>query len=315
MKKSEARITCRENANRFPEFKCIELEDRDIISRYAHAYELTSCEYSFANLYSWKDVHQRSWSLHSDRLLILDISNDDLFLPAGPSPTTDDLVYLSRELKNRGMSGNVTLVPEAYIASHPDLEKHYRIKAQRDAADYIYSVEKLTALKGRKLQKKKNLISQFKRTWPDYTVVPVAGEVITACRKLAQGLLARNLKISRSIREENTALVRALAEFDQVGLEGLALLAGGKLAAFSIFSQLNDDMVDIHFEKSDPTFKGAAQVINHETAAFLSPRCRFVNREQDLGIEGLRQAKRSYDPERIDSPHKLYYRTQSVDIL
>ena len=59
MKKSEAKITCRENANRFPEFKCIDLEDRDILSRYTREYGLTSCEYSFANLYSWKDVHQR----------------------------------------------------------------------------------------------------------------------------------------------------------------------------------------------------------------------------------------------------------------
>ncbi len=309
MKKSEAAITCRERTSRFPEFKCIELEDHEIISRYAHDYALTSCEYSFANLYSWKDVHQRSWCLHRDLLLILDITNDNLFLPAGENLTTGDLVHLSGELKKLGLSGNVTMVPEAYLERHPDLEKYYRIEKQRDAADYIYSVEKLTTLKGRKLQKKKNLISQFRRAWPDHTVAPIAGEIKTACRKLAQDLLARNLKISRSIREEHTALGRALTEFDRIGFEGLALFTAGKLAAFSIFSRLNADMYDIHFEKADPAFKGAAQVINYETAAHLSTRCRFVNREQDLGIEGLRQAKRSYDPERIESPYKLHYRT------
>jgi hypothetical protein len=308
MKKSATSITCRKSASRFPDFKCIEIEDRDIIAGYARDFGLTSCEYSFANLYSWKDVHQRSWSLYHDRLLVLDITNDNLFLPAGKSLGTRDLVYLSRELQGRGMSGNVTMVPEAFVESHPDLAQHYRIEKQRHAADYIYAVEKLIALKGRKLQKKKNLISQFKRACPDYTVVPVAGKLITACRKLAQELLARNLKISRSIREEHTALGRALTEFDRIGFEGLALLTAGKLAAFSIFSRLNDDMVDIHFEKSDPDFKGAAQVINYETAAHLAQCCRFFNREQDLGIEGLRQAKRSYDPERIESPYKLHYR-------
>jgi len=305
MKKSEARITCRENANRFPEFKCVDLEDRDIISRYAHEYGLTSCEYSFANLYSWKDVHQRSWSLYHDRLLILDITNDGLFLPVGKSLTTDNLVYLSRELQKRGMSGDISQVTEGFIQNRPDLEKHYRIEQQRDAADYIYAVSSLTSLTGRKLQKKKNLISQFKRAWPDYEVVPVTGENKAECRKLAQDLLARNLKISRSIREEHAALSRALTEFDHIGFEGLALVVAGQLAAFSIFSRLNIDMYDIHFEKADPAFKGAAQVINHETAAHLAPHCRFLNREQDLGIAGLRQAKRSYAPARIESPFKL----------
>ncbi len=311
MKKQATAITCGESASRFPEFKCIEIEDREIISRYAREYGLTSCEYSFANLYSWKDVHQRSWSLHRDRLLILDITNDNLFLPAGKSFGTRELVYLSHELKKRGMSGNVTMVPEAYIEQHPTLEKHYSIEKRRDHADYIYSVEKLTALKGRKLHKKKNLIAQFKRSWPDYTVVPVAGEVKHACRKLAQSLLARNLKISRSIREEHMALQRAFSNFDEIGFEGLALLVDGSLAAFSAFSRLNDGMYDIHFEKSDPAYKGAAQVVNYETAVFLTPRCEYVNREQDLGIEGLRQAKRSYDPERIESPYTLIYHPES----
>ena len=308
MKKSEAAVTCRESDSRFPEFKCIELEDRAVITRFAQEYALESCEYSFTNLYSWKDVHQRSWCLHDNRLLILDITNDSLFLPAGENLFAGDLAHLSGELEKRGLSGNVSLVPETFIENNPDLAQYYRIEAQRDAADYIYSVEKLSTLRGRKLQKKKNLISQFQRAWPDYRIVPVEGELKEACRKLAHDLLARNMKISRSIREEHTALGRALSHFEAAGCEGLALLAAGKLAAFSIFSRLNADMVDIHFEKADPAFKGAAQVINYETARFLSPHCRWFNREQDLGIAGLRQAKRSYDPERIVAPYTLYFR-------
>ena len=83
MKKSEAAINCREKAGRFPEFKCFELEDREFIANFVRQFGMTSCEYSFANLYSWKDVHKRSWTLYRDRLLILDITNDDLFLPVG----------------------------------------------------------------------------------------------------------------------------------------------------------------------------------------------------------------------------------------
>lgn len=305
MKKSEAAITCGAKANRFPQFKCIELEDRKLLTGFAHKYGLTSCEYSFANLYSWQDVHQRSWSVYQEHLLILDISNDDLFFPAGREMHPENLAALSKELQNHGMSGNVTMVPEAYIQHYPDLKTYYRIADQRDAADYIYDVEKLAALQGRKLQKKKNLIAQFKRTYPDYRVVPLSGDIRTACWKLAQDLLARNLQISRSIREEHTAMGRALAEFEDIGFGGLALLVADTPVAFSVFSPLNRDMYDIHFEKADPTCKGAAQVINHATAVHLTPLCRYLNREQDLGIAGLRQAKRSYDPARIEVPYKL----------
>ncbi len=311
MKKHAAKTISRKITHSFPEFKDIELEDREIISGYARDFGITSCEYSFANLYSWREVHHRTWSLYRNRLLILDNTNDGLFLPAGESLATSDLVYLSGELKKRGMSGNVIFVPKAYLETHPDLEKYYSVEKIRDFADYIYSVQKLTALKGKKLQKKKNLISQFKRSYPGYAVVPVIGELKQTCQKLAQTLLARNLRISRSIREEHLALRRAFANLDEAGFEGLALIVAGKLVAFSAFSRLNAAMYDIHFEKSDPAYKGAAQVINHETAEFLSPRCTFVNREQDLGIEGLRQAKRSYDPDQIVSPHKLHYRPES----
>ena len=306
MKKSEAAINCREKAGRFPEFKCFELEDLEFIANFVRQYGMTSCEYSFANLYSWKDVHKRSWTLYRDRLLILDITSDDLFLPVGRRLPTENLVYLSRELQKKGMSGDITMVPERYIQSQPDLADHYRIEQQKNAAEYIYAVDRLAVLKGRKLHKKRNLIAQFKRAWPDYRVVPVTGEIKTACRKLAQGLLARNLKISRSIREEHTALGRALDDFDPIGFEGLALFVADRLVAFSIFSRLNDNMYDIHFEKADPKFKGAAQVINQATATHLSSNCRFLNREQDLGIEGLRQAKRSYEPVRIEAPYKLH---------
>jgi uncharacterized protein len=308
MKKHATHITSHKPAHSFPEFKDIEVEDRPIISGYGRDFGITSCEYSFANLYCWQPVHHRVWSLYRNRLLILDQTNDGLFLPAGEALDTADLVYLSGELQKRGMSGNVTQVSGDYVKAHPDLREHYSIERQRDFADYIYATQKLITLSGKKLHKKKNLISQFRRSWPEYTVAPIDADLKRACRKLAQTLLAQNAQISRTIREEQLALRRAFSHFDEAGLEGLALLVSGKLVAFSVFSRLNSDMFDIHFEKSDPAFKGAAQVINYETARHLAPRCRFVNREQDIGIEGLRQAKRSYDPERIASPYRLNFK-------
>lgn len=308
MKKSQVAIIRSKGTSHFPEFKTIELDDRDTISRFSIEYGLTSCEYSFANLYSWKDVHLRLWSLYRGRLLVLDNGSGDLFLPAGDTFSTADLVRLSGELRGIGLSGDIALVPGEFIASHPDLANHYTLQKNIDFADYIYATRKLTELKGKKLHKKKNLISQFQRTYPDYATVPVSPDLIPVCRRLAQKLLARKSMVSRTIGEEHLALKRALADFEKIGFEGLALLVAGKPVAFSVFSRLNNDMMDIHFEKADPAYKGAAQIINYETAALLGDRCRFLNREQDMGIPGLRQAKRSYDPERIETPYKLKFK-------
>jgi len=87
--------------------------------------------------------------------------------------------------------------------------------------------------------------------------------------------------------------------------EGGILQINGRLIAFSIFSRLNRETADVHFEKSDTTVKGAAQVINQETARSLAGRFSWINREQDLGIDGLRQAKRSYMPDQILMPYTL----------
>jgi hypothetical protein len=93
--------------------------------------------------------------------------------------------------------------------------------------------------------------------------------------------------------------------FTELGLQGVKISRGDDMVAFSIFSPLNANMVDVHFEKFDPEVKGSSQVINWETAKFLSGKYKYINREQDLGIEGLRRAKQSYDPEYIVSAYFL----------
>ncbi|MBF0300261.1 MAG: DUF2156 domain-containing protein, partial [Oligoflexia bacterium] len=99
--------------------------------------------------------------------------------------------------------------------------------------------------------------------------------------------------------KEELALKKALLYFKELELEGLLLYSSvaGEVQAFTIFSKLNDDTADIHFEKSNIEIHGASQIINWETAKYLANRYKFLNREQDLGILGLRQAKKSYAPE------------------
>jgi hypothetical protein len=230
-------------------------------------------------------------------------------MPVGEVFSTKELVEISETLKQLGLSGNIALVPQEYVDVNPDLQNHYQITYERDFADYIYCVQKLCDLKGPKLQKKKNLISQFKRLYPNARVDIMTRELREKALKLNEKILKTNREINRTIREEQSAIKEAFRAFDDIGMEGLVLSVGTEPVAFSVFSRLNRFMYDIHFEKSDHTIKGAAQVINHETALHLAEKCEYINREQDLGLQGLRQAKLSYEPELVDTTAMLSYKS------
>jgi len=116
-------------------------------------------------------------------------------------------------------------------------------------------------------------------------------------------------KPAKDLEDEFTAIERAFENFDRLGFEGIALWVKNRLVAFCVFSRLNHDTYNIQFEKSDIAFKGAAQVINQETTKYLRNKCVYLNREQDLGIKGLRQAKLSYEPERLIVPQTLIFKT------
>ena len=160
------------------------------------------------------------------------------------------------------------------------------------------SVEKLAELRGGKLSKKKNLISQFKRLYPDYQVVSYTPEQMPSCRELCRQWTSHH-KQNETILEEEDALSRSFESSGALGLEGVCLYAGGKLAAFSFWTRLDSRTCDEHYEKADPSFKGGAQMVNQAGMCLMREKYEFVNREQDLGIEGLRQSKLSYVPDQI----------------
>jgi hypothetical protein len=142
-------------------------------------------------------------------------------------------------------------------------------------------------------------VSQFKKYYPNHEVKPITGDLIEKTSDYARQLFLNHKDVSETLTEEFQALNRAFKFFEDLHLEGLMLLVNDQPVAFSIFSRLNPTTYDIHFEKADLAIKGAAQMINHETAKCLTNKCDYINREQDLGIPGLRQAKLSYDPDGI----------------
>ena len=292
----------------FPDFKMFSSKDRNLIHGFLDQYDQVSCEYSFFNLFCWQKEYGLCFCLYKDRLLILDKKDNYFLMPLGKTLAPKKLAELSQNMKHLGKACNIALVPHEYLESNPKIKKYYSAAPQKDSDEYIYSVKKLADLKGKKLQKKKNLISQFKKKYPDFCVKRIQGPLIKKSLTLARNILDTSKGLIKTLLEEHSALEQALSIINGSLMDGLAITVEGKVVAFSIFSRLTPSTYDIHFEKSDLSFKGAAQVINHETAKYLKDKCEYINREQDLGIKGLRQAKLSWDPHILFNPFLLAFR-------
>jgi hypothetical protein len=291
----------------YPDFRMFSLKDRRLIQELLDQYQPLSCEYSFFNNFCWQKEYDLSFSLYKERLVILDKKDNYFLMPLGKPLSPKMLAELSHDMKHLKKASDIAIVPQEYLLENPEINKYYSAAPQKNSDEYIYSVKKLSDLKGKKLQKKKNLISQFKRNYPAFDVKKIQGPLIKHSLELTQSILNASKKKVKTLQMEYAALEQALDIIDSSRMDGLAITVDEKLVAFSIFSRLTPSTYDIHFEKSDLSFKGAAQVINHETAKYLQGKCEYVNREQDLGIKGLRQAKQSWDPHLVFKPYLLSF--------
>jgi hypothetical protein len=301
----------------YPVLKRLDHSDRELICCYAEKYNQFSCEYSYPSLHLWHDIYQYKLSFFNEWLIVFDTQSDFILMPMGENITLPGLLELSMRLNQDGYSGDISNVPPEFIVAQPELSYHFDIENERELAEYIYSTEKLFTLSGKKLRKKKNLISQFCRNFPDYRVKSMDAAVRKDCLAMMESMLAERGADNKSVLEESIVIKKGFESFDTMQLEGIAIYIGNdiesRVICFSVYSRLNKDVFTIHFEKADYSFCGAAQIINWETAKALKDKCRYINREQDLGIPGLRQAKLSYEPELIYPSYFLSFKGIATD--
>jgi hypothetical protein len=171
-------------------------------------------------------------------------------------------------------------------------ERGIEISEDRDNFDYLYLREELAALSGKRFHKKKNLVNAFMNAWPEHEQRFLEPRLIHD----AQSVLER-WREDKGEDGDYFATKEALEHFSVFNLQGAIYYAGGKPAAFCLGESVaNGTMFTIHFEKALEQYKGIYQYMNQAFAASLPPVFTYLNREQDLGSEGLRQAKMTYRP-------------------
>ena len=261
------------------------------------------CEYNFANLSLWG---RQKATIHEGNLAFFcQFNRRSVYLfPLGEDlkPTIDAIISDSRK---RGIPCRLTSLTQGDIEK---LESWYPgqfyFQPDRDGYDYIYSVDALADLTGKKLQKKRNHCNRFHLLHPHCAVMPISDENTEEVLAMLDSWYAQKKAAdpTASFRLEQTAITKALKNRDALGMEGLVLTVKGKIIAMTLGSFLSEDTFDVQFEKALEGYDGAYAFINREFARYLRekyPSLQWLNREDDLGIEGLRKAKLSYCPHRL----------------
>ena len=309
-------MNCRESFH--PErFATVAADDLPFLRPRLHASRTRSCEFALGNLFLWGPAFHIRWQEAAGHLYLEMMDEEEkteaiMFVPEAdrPDPSPECLAEASRLVREHGNSGVFQHVSREYLDAHPDTAEHFRVEEMPPAfAEYIHAIPDLADLQGEKYSKKRNLVKQFFALHPDASTRPLADADLAACLDLARRWrLDHDNPDSIYLLQEESALQRlACVPLDDLAMVGYGAFVGDTLAAFEFCSPIAGNLWDEHFEKADFAFKGAAQAVNRDCARFLRDRrgAAWLNREQDMGSPGLRQAKLSYHPATLLQEHLL----------
>lgn len=280
-------------------FKELTLSDKDKIQSYTLYSDRQNCDLVFANLCSWRFLYHTVWT-EMDGFLVLKFRTEDgwaYMLPVGHGDLKKVLADLMADARECGhpfrMFGicNDTM-PEIELL----MPEHFRFSIDRNYADYIYSRESLATLQGKKLQPKRNHINRFKNMY-SYEYLPLSLDLVPECLALERKWFRANTEHEqRALLAEKESMTYALKHLDRLDITGGVLCVEGNIAAFTFGAPVNQTTFDVCVEKADVSIEGAYTMINNEFVKHLPEQYVYINREEDLGIEGLRAAKISYQP-------------------
>ncbi|MCR5834619.1 MAG: phosphatidylglycerol lysyltransferase domain-containing protein [Selenomonadaceae bacterium] len=279
--------------------------DKPIFDKFFGSQYCENAEYTFTNLFMWRNMLNLRWGVEDDVLYMF--SSDEktfgAWQPIGASEKMQDAITKILEVyKQEGgdkkfMFVVVEKVFADELARYPHVK--FNIVGERNNFDYVYLAQDLINLSGRKFHGKKNHLNSFRKDYPDAKYVPITEEIIPKCRE-ELNQWARDHKRANPddpfIGYEQAAIHEIFDHFGRFKLKGGAILLNDKVVAFTFGERLNSDTAVIHVEKANPNIRGVYVAINHDFVEHEWIDMTFINREEDMGIEGLRQAKESYRP-------------------
>lgn len=294
------------------DFKPIELTDKPVFDQAFSRQYYENSWFTFTNLYVWRDNYSTAWAMDDGSLIVrLQANGLTYYLPPFSPPEQSFAAAVNAvvaESRQRGdaflMKGLSPAMRDEVAENQPD---RFIIEPQREYFDYLYAANDLRELAGRKYHAKRNFVNRFRATHQDWSYSPLTSDCVEDCLQVAAvWCQERDCEASAVLSNEFQAIEEALKHFDFLGLRGGILRLAGRPVAFSFGEALNPDTFVIHMEKADPSIQGLYPMINQECCRQAWGDAVWLNREEDMGEEGLRKAKESYYPVRLIEKYKLY---------
>ncbi len=279
-------------------FKLIEKKQVNELKAYYDYSTALGCDLNLVNAFLWRYEYNIKFSV-VDETLIKAYFNDDGSVWGYCMPTGKNIEYALQKIfedaSDRGKAPNIVMLTNE---SRKTLEQIYPGKfdfvRSPENQDYIYLSEELITLPGKKFHAKRNHISRFFRTYSDVSFTPITDSNKEDALEVSRLWCSEN-GVDCKEGSEHCALEEALDNMDYLKMRGAVLYVEKNPVAMALGSEISSEVFDINFEKAVRAYDGVYSVICNEFAKTLSDY-KYINREEDMGIEGLRKSKLSYNP-------------------
>ena len=298
------------------------LEEKPWVDELLRRADYRGCDYNFTNLFVWSRAYHQEIARVDDFLVthVCGRMGCSFMFPAGGGDLASVIRKLEEEAAGRGEPLRlVCLTPRQMAELEEFFPGQFTFTADRDGYDYLYEIDRLADLGGKRLHAKRNHINRFMENNPSWTYEEITPESLGECLAMDKEWYRRSLAREgeaeeRDLGDEGVALRQAMEHYQALGLEGGLIRVYGEVVAFTMGDLLNSDTYDVHFEKAYGELQGAYALINREFARWVRgrhPNVRYLNREDDMGVEGLRKAKESYYPDQMVEKHTAMWKRET----
>ena len=277
------------------EFKKIMVEDAGLLIPYLIDEREFTCETTVANLAMWQSLYNNQYCIEDDILFLKSafLGGDIFNLPYGDAKKGMALLreYSGEKYPNIWAQEGARF--DEFVKNYGEF---YNMDESRNEFDYIYKRENLAELSGKKYHSKRNHISAFTRQW-DWHYEKIDSHNIDLVRECASCWYAENSdRMDLFLKTEQHGISLVLDNMELLGVVGGAVFVGGRVVAFTLGTPINNEVFDVHYEKALKNYDTAYTVINNQFVKNELSAYKYINREDDIGLEGLRKAKLSYKP-------------------
>lgn len=298
-------------------FKNVELSDKKWMEPLIAAADMRGCHQNFTNIFAWSEVYNYQVAQVNDYLVVKGRIEDNppyFFYPAGCGDIGPVIEAMKKDAEEcRHEFQLLGISPENREVLKSLFPENFEYEEMRDGFDYVYLLDKLVNLAGRKLQAKRNHINRFKANNSDWSFEQITAANLAECWEMNRKWCKLNgCKEDAHLALEYCAVSRCFDYFTELGLLGGLIRLDGEVIAYTMGERLNSDTFVTHIEKAFGEIQGTYQLINREFASLVQskyPQLVYVNREEDMGFEGLRKAKLSYHPDRMEEKYIAKYFT------